>query len=465
MNHPLSPDLLTAQSVYPQHAQRRQRLAHIMSQQGGGVAIVMTAPEVPRNRDSDFPYRWDSYFYYLTAFPEPEACVVVIAGNASQPARSVLFCRQKNEEREIWDGFRFGPAAACQQFGFDEAYPIDELDERLPQLLANQPGVYYALGQNEQLDAQMRHWLGKVRGQARAGVSAPSRADDVTHLLDDMRLFKDSLELGIMRRAASISAHAHRQAMRVALPGHYEHEVEAQLLYDFRRNGSEFPAYGSIVASGASACVLHYRANNQLMRDGDLLLIDAGCELDGYASDITRTFPVNGVFSAAQKDCYEIVLASQYAAIEATRPGNRFNDPHEAALKVLVQGMIDLKLCEGSVECVMESGDFRRFYMHRTSHWLGMDVHDCGDYREPGSTADTPPSHASRILRPGMVMTLEPGLYIRPADNVPEHLWNIGIRIEDDAVITDTGCEIMTHEAPKTVDEIQTHIRDSRTPA
>ena len=450
------------QNAYSQQAERRNRLAQTMAAHGGGLAFVMTAPEVPRNRDSDYPYRWDSYFYYLTGFPEPESCVVMVAGQGDKPARHILFCREKHEEREIWDGFRFGPGAAAEVFGFDETYSIDALNDKMPQLLANQPAIYYALGQNAGLDDQVRHWLGSVRAQARAGVNAPARAEDVTRLLDDMRLFKDDTELATMRRAASISAHAHKEAMRVALPGRHEYEVEAQLLYEFRKHGSEFPAYGSIVASGAGACVLHYRSNNQVMQDGDLLLIDAGCELDGYASDITRTFPVNGRFNPAQKDCYELVLASQYAAIEATAPGRKFVEPHDAAVRVLAQGMIDLKLCQGTVDSVIESGDYRRFYMHRTGHWLGMDVHDCGDYREPGSSPEDSPAQASRVLRPGMVLTVEPGIYIRPAENVPEALWNIGIRIEDDAVVTATGCEIMTHEVPKTVADIEQHIQQSR---
>ena len=454
--------LSTSLSPMSHFVERRLRLAQTLAQQGGGLAIVMTAPEVARNRDSDYPYRWDSYFYYLTGFPEPESCVVIVAGTANKPARQILFCRQKNQEREIWDGFRFGPDAARTQFEFDETYPIESLNEKLPELMANQPALYYALGQSAGLDEQVRHWLGSVRAQARAGVVAPARAEDVTRLLDDMRLFKDEFELNTMRRAASISSYAHQEAMRVAMPGRYEYEVEAQLLYEFRKNGSEFPAYGSIVAGGAGACVLHYRSNDQRLKEGDLLLIDAGCELNGYASDITRTFPVNGQFSAAQKDCYELVLASQYAAIDATKPGNTFMDPHHAAVKVLAQGMIDLKLCQGTVDSVIESGDYRRFYMHRTGHWLGMDVHDCGDYREPGSSPDADANQASRILRPGMVLTIEPGIYIRPGEGVPEALWNIGIRIEDDAVITHDGCEIMTHEAPKTVADIEHHIAQAR---
>jgi len=439
---------------------RRKRLAEQMRQAGGGVAIVRTGGEVPRNRDSDFPYRWDSYFYYLTGFPEPEATLVMTV-KADGTEINRLFCREKNEEREIWDGFRFGPVAACEQFGFDECHTNAEIDQKLPEFLANQPAVFYALGQSEVLDAEIRNWLGKVRQQGRAGVVAPSAALDVTHLLDEMRLYKDSTEQATMRRAADISAQAHCHAMRVAMPGAYEYEVEAELLYHFRRHGSQFPAYGSIVAGGAGACVLHYRANDQRLNDGDLLLIDAGCELDGYASDITRTFPVNGRFSAAQKDAYEVVLAAQAAAIEVTRPGQTFMAPHDAAVKVLAQGMLDLKLLSGTLDGVLENGDYKRFYMHRTGHWLGMDVHDCGDYRDNV----TPPGAAEkpwRQLKPGMVLTVEPGLYIRPADGVPPAFWNIGIRIEDDAIVTPSGCEIITGGVPKTVADIEALIAHSR---
>ena len=443
---------------------RRLALAKQMQAAGGGVAIIRTTDEVPRNRDSDFPYRWDSYFYYLTGFPEPEA-VLVLTAPAHGPVTQQLFCRPRNEEREIWDGFRWGPEGARTEFGFDAAADICLLDEQIPKLLANQPQVFYALGQSEWLDAAVRRWMGSVRQQARSGVVAPQAARDVTHLLDEMRLFKDEAELTTMRRAADISAQAHCHAMTVARPGAFEYEVEAELLYHFRRHGSQFPAYGSIVAGGASACVLHYRANDRQLRDGDLLLIDAGCELDGYASDITRTFPVNGRFSAAQKDCYEIVLAAQQAAIEATRPGQTFMAPHDAAVRVLTQGMIDTGLLTGTVDGLIESGAYKRFYMHRTGHWLGMDVHDCGDYREPGDAPANGDEKPWRTLRPGMVLTVEPGLYIRAADDVPAAFHDIGIRIEDDAVVTAQGCDILTDGVPKTVAAIEELIAIRRAQA
>ena len=456
------------------HASRRSRLAATMRAQGGGVAIVFTAPEKARNRDAHYPYRWDSHFYWLTGFPEPEAVVVVVAGADSQ--ESILFCREKNEEREIWDGWRHGPELARERLGMDRAYSYTALDEKMPGLLADQPAVYCALGYDSSLDARLQRWLADVRAQARTGVAAPAQAVDVRRLLDEMRLVKDEHELQIMRRAGRISAAAHVRAMRATRPGMHEYEIEAELLHEFRRNGSQFPAYGSIVAGGRNACVLHYRGNDARLADGELLLIDAGCELDGYASDITRTYPVNGRFSGPQRTLYEIVLDAQRAAIDATRPGARFIDPHDAAVRVLAQGMIDCGLVAGSLDGVIESGAFKRYYMHRTGHWLGMDVHDCGDYREPGAsapaaagpgapaaaTAGAPAADTGkpwRVLAPGMVLTVEPGIYVRAAPDVPAQFHDIGIRIEDDALVTASGCEILTVDAPKRVDDIEALMR------
>jgi Xaa-Pro aminopeptidase len=419
------------------------RRHQLMQHMEDGVAIIPTAPEAIRNRDSHYQYRFDSYFYYLTGFTEPESVLLLVAG---EKPRSVLFCRDKDLEREIWDGFRHGPEGAKEVFGVDEAYSISRLDELAPQLLANQPRLHYSLGADASWDARVTGWLNQVRAQARGGVSAPAEIVDVHLLLDEMRLFKSEGEIAIMRRAAEISSGAHRRAMRATKPGATEYEIEAELIHEFRRHGAQSPAYHSIVAGGANACVLHYVFNDAPLRDGDLLLIDAGCELDGYASDITRTFPVNGKFSGPQRDLYELVLASQAAAIEAVRPGNHWNAPHEAALQVLVRGFIDFGLCKGTVDAVLESGDYRRFYMHRTGHWLGLDVHDAGEYKKNGEW---------RLLEPGMALTVEPGCYVRPADNVPEHYWNIGIRIEDDAVVTQQGCDIITQAAPKSVADIE----------
>ena len=439
------------------YAKRRAAVLNHMRAQGGGVAIIQTAPEVMRNADADYPYRHDSYFYYLTGFTEPEATLILVTGKQDQ---SILFCREKNEEREIWDGYRFGPEAAKAHFEFDAAFPINSIDSELPRLMANAPALFYALGSSALLDARIQTWLNAVRSQARAGVSAPASAIDIRTILNEMRLVKDDEEIAIMQRAADISAAAHARAMRVSRAGLREYHLEAELLHEFRSNGSQSPAYGSIVATGANACVLHYRAGDAELRDGDLVLIDAGCELDSYASDITRTFPVNGKFSTAQKTLYEIVLESQYAAIAATRAGARFTDGHDAALRVLTQGMLDTGLLDknkvGSVDDVIAGGQYRQFYMHRTGHWLGMDVHDVGDYRDPSPAGQDKPW---RTLAPGMVLTIEPGIYVRPAPGVPEQYWNIGIRIEDDALVTAEGCEILTHKTPKTITEIEAVMR------
>jgi len=408
-----------------------------------GIAVLPTAPVHIRNRDSDYLYRFDSYFYYLTGFPEPESLLVLLAG---EEPKSMLFCRQRNPERELWDGFRHGPEGAKEVFGFDDALPIEALDETLPKLLANQPALYYAPGADAGWDARVMRWLNEVRSQGRTGVSAPAEIRDVRAILDEMRLIKDEGELAVMRRASAISAAAHERAMRVTRPGRNEYEIEAELLYEFRRRGAQFPAYWPIVAGGAQTCVLHYRENNARLADGDLLLIDAGCELDGYASDLTRTFPVGGKFSGAQRSIYELVLTAQSAAIAAVRAGNRWEDPHNAAVNVLAQGFIDLGLCRGSRDSVIESGDYKRFYMHRTGHWLGLDVHDAGEYKSAGEW---------RRLEPGMTLTVEPGCYIRPADDVPQAFWNTGVRIEDDVVVTADGCEVLTAAAPKSIREVE----------
>ena len=420
-----------------------ERRAALMAQMQNGIAIVPTAPERVRNRDSEYPYRYDSYFYYLCGFQEPEAVLVLVAGAEPQ---CILFCREKNPERETWDGFRFGPDAAREVFGLDTAYPVGQLDEKLPALMANQPALFYAPGLEAGWDARIMRWLNEVRAQSRTGVSAPQRIVDVRAALDEMRLIKDEQELALMRRAAAISAKAHERAMRATLPGKMEFEIEAELQYEFRRHGAQFPAYWPIVAGGANACVLHYRDNNARLEDGALLLIDAGCELDGYASDITRTFPVNGKFGSAQKDVYELVLAAQAAAIAAVAPGTAWDAPHEAAVRVLAQGMIDFGLCAGSLDKVLESGDYKRFYMHRTGHWLGLDVHDAGEYKLDGKW---------RPLATGMVLTVEPGCYIRAAEGVPRDYWNIGIRIEDDVLVTAGGCELITAATPKSVADIE----------
>jgi Xaa-Pro aminopeptidase len=448
------------------------------SASGRGIALLPTAPEAPRNRDSDFPYRHDSYFYYLTGFTEPGGWLLI-----DSSGKTTLFCRPKDQEREIWDGIRLGPKAAVQALGVDEAFSVDELDAKMPALLANQAAVWFPFATHTGLETQVDGWLGKVRARIRYGAECPQSLHDLCKLLDDMRLIKDAHEIEILRRAGTISAGAHVRAMqtsaaRLREPEKYdpkgglrEYHLEAELLHEFRRHGSQYPAYTSIVAAGANACILHYRAGDAELTSGDLCLIDAGCELDGYASDITRTFPANGKFTPAQRTLYDIVLAAQVAAIKVCKPGKRFTDPHDAATRVLAQGMLDTGLLakakHGTVDDVLTSGAYRQFYMHRTSHWMGMDVHDCGDYTEPGSKAreerdplgEMVMKKPPRILRAGMVLTIEPGLYVRPAKGVPKAFWNIGIRIEDDALITSKGCELMTRGVPVTADEIEALMR------
>ena len=450
------------------YQQRRLELAKLIcTKTGGGVAIITTAPETARNRDSEFPYRHDSDFFYLTGFDEPGATLVLkITGTSSQPLlESHLFCRPKDAEREIWDGIRLGPEAAPEALGLEYAYSHHELDAKLGELLADQDAVYVRLAESAEADRRLRHWMKQVRQQLRSGINPPSEFHDVESLIHEMRLFKDAHEIDIMRRAAAISARAHVRAMQACKPGLSEYHLEAELLHEFRYSGAQSVAYNSIVAGGANSCILHYRASDAELRSGELCLIDAGCELDGYASDITRTFPVNGKFSGPQRALYDITLASQEAAIAVTKPGNSFMQPHEAALRVLTQGLLDeklLKLSElGSVENAIETAAYKRFYMHRTSHWLGMDVHDVGSYREPLGTTTDSSEKPWRVFKPGMVITIEPGLYIRPADDVDERFWNIGIRIEDDAVLNDSACELISRGAPVKPDEIEALMKNN----
>lgn len=446
---------------------RRNELAkQIFAKTGGGIAVVSTAPEIARNRDSEFPYRHDSDFYYLTGFEEPGATLVmkVDRNGKSFQLQSHLFCRPKDPEREIWDGIRLGPEAAPEVLGIEYAHSNQELDRKLGELLADQDAVYIRLAESAEADRRLRHWMKQVRGQVRSGVNPPSEFHDIEALIHEMRLFKDAHEIDIMRRAAAISARAHIRAMQICKPGMREYQLEAELLHEFRNSGAQSVAYNSIVAGGANSCILHYRAGSTELRSGELCLIDAGCELDGYASDITRTFPVNGKFTGPQRALYDITLAAQEAAVAMTKPGNTFMQPHEAALKVLTQGLLDEKLLKlsdlGSLENAIETGAYRRFYMHRTSHWLGMDVHDVGSYREAShdsSSEDKP----WRVLKSGMVITIEPGLYVRPADDVDEKFWNIGIRIEDDAVLNDSGCELISRGAPVKADEIEALMKNA----
>lgn len=425
------------------YLERRQHLCQLI---GSGIALLPTAREQQRNADCNYPYRADSYFLYLTGFEEPEAILVLDADQG----KSILFCREKHPELEVWHGFRYGPAAAREVFGFDEAYPIEEFDQRLPDLLDNRHQLHWGIGRHSNFDERIASALNTVRDRSRGNRAVPVTFQDIAVPLDAMRLVKDAEEIAILHRAGDISAEAHRRAMQTTRPDMYEYQIEAEILHTFVRHGARSPSYESIVAGGANACTLHYVSNRSQLQNGDLLLIDAGCELDGYAGDISRTFPVNGRFSAAQRDVYQIVLAAELAAIQAIKPGVPWNVPSDAALQVLVQGMIDLRLLNGTVDSVIESGAYKQFYMHGIGHWVGLDVHDVGGRYHNGEY---------RRYQPGMCTTIEPGLYIRPADNVPEALQNIGIRVEDNVLVTAAGHEIYTGGVPKEIDEIEELMR------
>ena len=422
---------------------RRRQLMRMMGP--GSIAILPSAPVAVRNRDADYPYRPDSDFHYLTGFPEPEAVAVLIPGR--KPAEYVLFCRERNLEKETWNGLRAGQEGACELYGADDSFPIGDLNDILPRMIEQSERVFYAMGCNHELDKQMSEWISTIRNQGRAGVHGPIEFVALDHYLHDMRLYKSRSEIKAMRTAAKISAKAHQRAMQFCRPGLMEWQVEAELVHECARNGGRFQAYTPIVGGGANGCILHYVENSAELKSGDLLLIDAGCEYDYYASDITRTFPVNGRFTTEQRALYELVLKSQAAAIEKVRPGNHWNDPHDAVVKVITKGLVELGILKGRVSTLIKKEAYKPFYMHRAGHWLGMDVHDVGDYKIDGKW---------RLLEPGMVLTVEPGIYI-PADTkgVAKKWWNIGIRIEDDLLVTKDGCDILSRDVPKTVEEIE----------
>jgi len=459
----------------------QQRRLFLASQLGpGDVAIIPTASEKYRNRDATYPFRADSYFYYLTGFEEPNSVLFL-----NHQGESILFCQPKDLEKEIWDGYRLGPENAPERLHVTRAFSIEEIDQLAPAFLSNHACIWYPFANGKDLKDRLELWLEEISKKARSGVRAPHALKNACALLDEMRLIKDAHEIGIMKEACQISSAAHINAMvfcAQALKDKREikeYHLEAQLLHEFRLHGSEFPAYTSIVAAGANACVLHYRADKAPIVSGDLVLIDAGCELHGYASDITRTFPANGRFTGAQKDIYECVLQAQEAAVGATKPGNLFSDPHDASVRVLCEGLLSMGILNanehGTVDDVIEQRKYTPFYMHRTSHWLGMDVHDCGSYTTPGEPSHpTEPSAwtsldplsptgvnttKSRPLEAGMVLTLEPGLYIRPTPGVQEKYWNIGVRIEDDALVTSGGAELISRGVPVKVSDIEHLMR------
>jgi Xaa-Pro aminopeptidase len=424
-------------------AKRRKRLMQSMGRDS--IAILPSAPVRQRNRDVEHPYRPDSDFYYITGFPEQEAVAVLVPGR--EHGEYILFCRERDQKMETWNGRRAGLDGAVEHYGADDAFPISDIDEILPGLLENRERVYYAMGCNPDFDRQVMEWINLLRKQSRAGVHTPGEFIDLDHQLHDMRLYKSAAEIKIMRKAAQISAKAHMRAMRVCRPGMMEYQLESEILHECSQYGARFQAYSPIVGGGTNGCVLHYTENEAPLRDGDLVLIDAGCELECYASDITRTFPVNGRYSKAQRDLYEVVLEAQYAAIDAVRPGNHWNHPHEAAVKMLTKGLITLGLLKGRLATLIKNDAYREFYMHRTGHWLGMDVHDVGDYKV---------GEEWRVLEPGMVLTIEPGLYIAPGSKgIAKKWWDIGIRIEDDVLVTRDGYEVLSRDVPKEPDEIE----------
>ena len=438
-------------SISRQEFARRRRT--LMAQmEDNSIAILPAAPERTRNRDVEHPYRQDSDFWYLSGFPEPEAVMALIPGR--EHGEFVVFCRERDRTMEIWNGYRAGPEGAVEKYGADDAFPISDINEILPGLIEGRERVYYDLGRDAEFDRQVMSWVNSIRAKVRTGAHPPGEFLALTHLLHDMRLYKSAAELKVMRRAGEIAAAAHIRAMRAVHPGMYEYQLEAEYLHEFMRHGARSPAYPSIVGGGANACILHYIENSEKLRDGDLVLVDAGCEYHSYASDITRTFPVNGRFSRDQQALYEVVLAAQDAAIEEVRPGQHWNAFHETALTILTQGLRDLGLLKGEVTELIETEAYRPFFMHRTGHWLGLDVHDVGDYKV---------HDAWRVLEPGMVVTVEPGLYIAPDETSVDSRWRgIGIRIEDDVAVTRDGPDILTIDVPKRVADIEALTSEAR---
>ncbi len=429
----------------PRSEYARRRKALMEQMEPNSIAILPAAPVYIRNRDVEHVYRQDSDFQYLTGFPEPEAVMALIPGR--EHGEYVLFCRERDPERELWDGLRAGQDGAVAQYGADDAFPIGDIDDILPGLIEGRERVYYAIGTNQEFDHRLMEWVNVIRSKARLGATPPNEFVALNHLLHDMRLYKSAAEVKVMKAAAEISSRAHVRAMQASRPGLHEYHLEAELDYEFRKGGAKMPAYGSIVAAGKNACILHYRENDAPLKDGDLVLIDAGCEIDCYASDITRTFPVSGTFSPEQKAIYELVLKANEEAFRHIAPGKHWNEAHEATVQVITAGLVELGLLEGDVEALIAAEAYKPFYMHRAGHWLGMDVHDVGDYKVGGEW---------RVLEPGMCMTVEPGIYIAVDNDKVAKKWRgIGVRIEDDVVVTRTGCEVITGGVPKTVAEIE----------
>ncbi len=430
-----------------------RRRHNLMAQlEPNSIAIIASASPSIRNRDVEYPFRQDSDFYYLSGFAEPNS-VLVLAPNREH-GEFILFCDERDPEMELWNGYRAGQEGACKRYGADDAFPIADIDDILPGLIEGRERVYYAMGRNSEFDQRLMGWINSIRKQARTGAHPPGEFVDLDHILHDMRLIKSAAELKVMQEAADISVKAHKRAMRVCKPEMHEYQLQAELEYEFMVGGSPRPAYGSIVGGGNNGCILHYTENSARLKAGDLVLIDAGCELDFYASDITRTFPVSGKFSAEQKAIYEIVLAAQIESIKSVRPGAHWNTPHDVTVRVITEGLRDLKLLHGEVDDLIEQEAYKPFYMHRAGHWLGMDVHDVGDYKVGDEW---------RMLEPGMVLTIEPGIYIAPDNTAVAKKWRgIGIRIEDDVVVTKAKAKVLTGALPKKVNDIEKLMRGKR---
>ena len=426
-------------------ARRRRQFMRMIGK--NAIAILPAAPVRLRNGDIEYAYRQDSHFHYLCGFPEPDAVAVLIPGRPQ--AEYLLFVREHDVLRESWDGPRAGTEGAVERYGADDAFPIADIDEILPGLMESRPEIYYSMGAHPDFDVHVLNWVNGLRMQAQRAAGVPHEFVALRHVLDDMRLYKSRAEQASLRRAAHITVGAHRRAMRHARPGRMEYEVMAEILHEFRSHNADM-AYYPIVGSGANACVMHYRDNDQSLCDGDLLLLDAGCEYDCYASDITRTFPIGGRFTPVQRAVYEVVLEAQLAAIDRVRSGNHWNEPHEAAVRVITQGLVKLGLLKGKVAALVKDEAYLQFFSHRTGHWLGLDVHDVGDYKVGGEW---------RVLEPGMVLTVEPGIYIRPSPRIPKEFWNIGIRIEDEVLVTAAAAEVLTGALEKTPEAIEALVQ------
>lgn len=426
-----------------EYARRRRNLMGLM--EPNSIAIIPSAREQVRSRDTHFPFRQDSDFFYLSGFSEPEAVIVLIPGR--RHGQFVVFCRERDRKMEMWNGYRAGPEGVCEAHATDDAFPIGDIDDILPGLIEGRDRVYYSMGRSTDFDQKIMNWVNAIRSQESSGAVPPGEFTDLDHLVHELRLYKSAAELRVMRKAGEITADAHTRAMRVCKPGLFEYQLEAEIVHEFSLRGARSPAYSSIVGGGVNACVLHYIENSDKLRDGDLVLIDAGCELDGYAADVTRTFPVNGRFNKEQRALYDLVLKAHEATVAAIKPGNHWNQPHDASVKIITEGLVKLGLLKGPVAKLIKDGAYRDFYMHRVGHWLGLDVHDVGDYRVEG---------AWRLIEPGMVMTVEPGIYIAEKNtSVPKKWRGIGIRIEDNVVVTEEGCDVITSGVVNSAEEIE----------